>query len=205
MERIHTYNQLNVVYPEKEIFFRLGGNVHITEVSEDEYFRISSLGKKAYSLCVPQGRWKLKAVKHVGEKGILLSDAVFLCGSRFASMAKNAAFIWFAAVTVGEKIVAERDLQRNVSDSVVYDAVAGEMADSTMDMMQKMASAELARIGMVLDKNRYSPGYGDMLLEEQKLMFSELNMSEMNLKLTDSCFIVPEKSVTAVAAVMVSK
>ena len=79
------------------------------------------------------------------------------------------------------------------------------MADSTMDMMQKMASAELARIGMVLDKNRYSPGYGDMLLEEQKLMFSVLNMSEMNLKLTDSCFIVPEKSVTAVAAVMVSK
>ena len=205
MERIHIYNQLNVVYPEKEIFFRLGGNVHITEVSEDEYSRISALGKKAYSLCVPQGRWKLKAVKHVGENGILLSNAVFLCGSRFASMAKNAAFIWFAAVTVGEKVVVERDRQQNVSDSVVYDAVAGEMADSTMDMMQKMASAELARIGMVLDKNRYSPGYGDMLLEEQKLMFSVLNMSEMNLKLTDSCFIVPEKSVTAVAAVMVSK
>ena len=205
MERIHIYNQLNVVYPEKEIFFRLGGNVHITEVSEDEYSRISALGKKAYSLCVPQGRWKLKAVKHIGENGILLSNAVFLCGSRFASMAKNAAFIWFAAVTVGEKVVVERDRQQNVSDSVVYDAVAGEMADSTMDMMQKMASAELARIGMVLDKNRYSPGYGDMLLEEQKLMFSVLNMSEMNLKLTDSCFIVPEKSVTAVAAVMVSK
>ena len=205
MERIHIYNQLNVVYPEKEIFFRLGGNVHITEVSEDEYSRISALGKKAYSLCVPQGRWKLKAVKYVGENGILLSNAVFLCGSRFASMAKNAAFIWFAAVTVGEKVVVERDRQQNVSDSVVYDAVAGEMADSTMDMMQKMASAELARIGMVLDKNRYSPGYGDMLLEEQKLMFSVLNMSEMNLKLTDSCFIVPEKSVTAVAAVMVSK
>ena len=205
MERIHIYNQLNVVYPEKEIFFRLGGNVHITEVSEDEYSRISALGKKAYSLCVPQGRWKLKAVKHVGENGRLLSNAVFLCGSRFASMAKNAAFIWFAAVTVGEKVVVERDRQQNVSDSVVYDAVAGEMADSTMDMMQKMASAELARIGMVLDKNRYSPGYGDMLLEEQKLMFSVLNMSEMNLKLTDSCFIVPEKSVTAVAAVMVSK
>ena len=205
MERIHIYNQLNVVYPEKEIFFRLGGNVHITEVSEDEYSRISALGKKAYSLCVPQGRWKLKAVKHVGENGILLSNAVFLCGSRFASMAKNAAFILFAAVTVGEKVVVERDRQLNVSDSVVYDAVAGEMADSTMDMMQKMASAELARIGMVLDKNRYSPGYGDMLLEEQKLMFSVLNMSEMNLKLTDSCFIVPEKSVTAVAAVMVSK
>ena len=205
MERIHIYNQLNVVYPEREIFYRLGGNVHLTKVSEDEHLHIAALGKKAYSLCVPQGRWKLKAVKHVGENGILLSDAVFLCGSRFASMAKNAAFIWFAAVTVGEKVVAERDRQQNVSDSVVYDAVAGEMADSTMDMMQKMASAELARIGMVLDKNRYSPGYGDMLLEEQKLMFSVLNMSEMNLKLTDSCFIVPEKSVTAVAAVMVSK
>ena len=205
MERIHIYKQLNTVYPEREIFYRLGGNIHLTKISESEHLRISALGRKAYSLCMPQGRWILKAVKYVGEKGIVFTDEIFLSGSRFAAMAKNASYIWFAAATVGAKVVAKRDSLQNVSDAVVYDAVAGEVADSTMDMVQKMASAELARIGMVLDKNRYSPGYGDMLLDEQKMIFSILDMQDMDLKLTDSCFIVPEKSVTAVAAVMTSK
>ena len=204
MERLHIYKQLNVIYPEKDIFYRLGGNTHLTKITDCARLHISSAGRKAYSLCRPQGRWKLKAVKYVGENGVFFSDDMFLCGSRFAAMAENASYIWFAAATVGEKVITERDLQQNVSDSVIYDAVAGEVADSTMDMVQKLATAELARSGMVLDKSRYSPGYGDMPLEEQKAMFSILDMNDMNLKLTESCFIVPEKSVTAVAAVMMS-
>ena len=205
MERLHIYKQLNVIYPEKEIFYRLGGNTHRIQIEDDERLYISSLGRKAYSLCMPQGRWKLKAVKYIGERGVVLTDDIFLCGSRFAAMAENASYIWFAAVTVGEKVVTERDVQQNISDSVIYDAVAGEVADSTMDMVQKMAAAELVRSGMILDKSRYSPGYGDMPLEEQKTVFSILDMNDMNLKLPENCFKVPEKSVTAVAAVMMSK
>ena len=74
--------------------------------------------------------------------------------------------------------------------------------DAIPDMLQKMASSELARCGLGLGARRYSPGYGDMSLEHQRIIFELLNMSEMGLSLTENCFMIPEKSVTSLAAVM---
>lgn len=44
---------------------------------------------------------------------------------------------------------------------------------------------------------RYSPGYGDLSLETQKLFFSFLNCSKIGLTLMDTLIMAPEKSVTA--------
>ena len=72
-------------------------------------------------------------------------------------------------------------------------------------MMQKMTFAHLARFGGVLESRRYSPGYGDMPLEEQKVFYRILEMQDMGITLTENCFMIPEKSVTAVAPVMLQK
>lgn len=44
---------------------------------------------------------------------------------------------------------------------------------------------------------RYSPGYGDLALENQKLFFSLLNCSKIGLTLMNTLIMAPEKSVTA--------
>lgn len=46
-------------------------------------------------------------------------------------------------------------------------------------------------------RKRYSPGYGDLKLETQKLFFSLLNCSKIGLTLMDTLIMAPEKSVTA--------
>ena len=51
-------------------------------------------------------------------------------------------------------------------------------------------------------KWRFSPGYGDWALEEQKILFSVLGCAHnIGLTLTDSCMMAPVKSVTAVIAI----
>ena len=51
-------------------------------------------------------------------------------------------------------------------------------------------------------KWRFSPGYGDWALEEQKILFSVLDCAHsIGLTLTDSCMMAPVKSVTAVIAI----
>ena len=51
-------------------------------------------------------------------------------------------------------------------------------------------------------KWRFSPGYGDWPLEEQKILFSVLDCAHsIGLTLTESCMMAPIKSVTAVIAV----
>lgn len=46
-------------------------------------------------------------------------------------------------------------------------------------------------------KQRFSPGYGDLSLETQKLFFKFLNCSKIGLTLMDTLIMAPEKSVTA--------
>lgn len=205
MERLHTYPQLNVVYPEKAVFFRLGGNVALTELSDAEHARYSKLAAEAYTLCHPQGRWMIKKTDSIKDGAIYFTDGNILHGKMFADRLSEAGYVWFAAVTVGGEIVEARDSLNDISAAAVYDAVASEMADETMDMLQKMTFAHLSRFGGVLGHRRYSPGYGDMPLEEQKVFYRILEMQDMGITLTENCFMIPEKSVTAVAPVMLQK
>lgn len=202
MERIHTYSQLNVAYPEKEVFFRLGGNVCRTCMNAEQKLHFDTHAAKAFSLCRPQGRWMIKKVLACKDGEITLSGNNVIRSRNFSDLVCGAGYIWISAATVGREVVACRDGFEDISVAAIYDAVAGEVADSTMDMLQKMAFSELARCGLGLGARRYSPGYGDMSLEHQRIIFELLNMSEMGLSLTENCFMIPEKSVTSLAAVM---
>ena len=203
MNRIHIYRQLNVIYPEKQVFFRLGGNLHKTDIDAEQKLFFDTHAAKAFALCQPQGRWMIKRVSSNKDGVITFDDSNILQGKKFADSVSGAAFIWFAAVTVGKEVVDVRDACTDIAAAAVYDAVAGEVADAAMDMVQKMASAELMRQRFMLSKSRYSPGYGDMSLDCQTTFFELLDMQDMNLTLTDNYFMIPEKSVTALAAVCV--
>ena len=201
MDKIHFCSFLNIRYPEKEIFFRLGGNVFKTSISQEESVRYGIAARSAFSLCFPQGVWRIVKISEISGNGILLEDGSLLAGSKFASLVAGRNALLFGAVTVGNRVVEARDALEKVSDRAVYDAVASESADAAMDMLFSLAASELRRAGGAVDERRYSPGYGDMSLENQKLFFQLLNMQKMGLSLTEHCYMTPEKSVTAVAGV----
>lgn len=48
---------------------------------------------------------------------------------------------------------------------------------------------------------RYSPGYGDLPLTNQKIIFDILNLERLGLRITERFMLVPEKSVIAIAGV----
>ena len=88
-----------------------------------------------------------------------------------------------------------------MSKSVVFDAVGSECADEAIGNLQKIAACELARCNLLLNKARFSPGYGNLSLTVQRDIFKLLPMQNLKVNLTESCIMVPEKSVTAFAAV----
>ena len=61
---------------------------------------------------------------------------------------------------------------------------------------------DIALRRMALTSWRFSPGYGDWALEEQKILFPVLDCAHtIGLTLTESCMMAPVKSVTAVIAI----
>ena len=75
-------------------------------------------------------------------------------------------------------------------------ATAAMFIESYVDSINHMLKREALSQRMVLHP-RYSPGYGDVSLEVQNIFFSLLPCTKIGLSLTDTLFMIPEKSVTA--------
>ena len=84
---------------------------------------------------------------------------------------------------------------------VVLDATASEMVDASLDWIMSYFQRELRRENKTLTKKRYSAGYGDFVLENQRVLFKFLELDRIGVAITDNYILVPEKSVTAIAGV----
>lgn len=201
MSELHRIDSLPVVFPAKEVFFRLGGNVAKTVLPDQVSAEYRRTALQAFELCRPCGCWRI-AEAVAGETGVMLDGRYFIAGREFAARCAGVTRMWCGAVTVGKEVLTCRDRQERVSLAAVYDAVAGECADAAMDMLHRQSLAALRRCGWNLAKRRYSPGYGDMPLEIQQFFYEYLKLDQLGVGLTANNFLIPEKSVTAFAGVI---
>ena len=82
----------------------------------------------------------------------------------------------------------------SVAEGAAAQAVAAALIESYCDEVQAKADT-----GGLAQRPRFSPGYGDWDLAEQRLIFPVLNCAKLiGLTLTDGCMMAPSKSVTAV-------
>ena len=192
---------LNITFPEKEIFLRLGGHLTKTGLSAIERQKFITAGHQAFSLCRPAGIWEIFPVETITEQGIFLQDGSFIEGGVFAARNPRISHLWCAAVTVGSEVTSRRDQMQNISEAAIFDAVAAESADSAMDLLQQMAAKELLRQALFLNKQRFSPGYADMPLSVQQFVAEKKLLPAIGVGLNENFYRTPEKSVTAFAGV----
>jgi cobalamin-dependent methionine synthase I len=89
----------------------------------------------------------------------------------------------------------------NLSRAVVFDAAASETVDAALDWIEDFITRRLRREGCQLTKSRFSCGYGDLALPNQRLFYDLLDLKRFGVELTDQYILEPEKSVTAVAGI----
>lgn len=107
------------------------------------------------------------------------------------------------AATVGKKIIEDRDAeikQGNSVKAIIFDAVASEVVDALLDWFEKYFGTLIRRENKFLTR-RFSPGYGDLKLETQKIFYSLLNLKKLNVKITKKFILLPEKTVTAISGI----
>ncbi|HBF33507.1 TPA: methionine synthase, partial [Candidatus Sumerlaeota bacterium] len=73
--------------------------------------------------------------------------------------------------------------------------------DAGLDWLEEFVEKLLAREGRCLTRRRYSPGYGDLALSNQKIIYDALGLQKFGLELTERFLLIPEKSVLAIAGV----
>lgn len=104
------------------------------------------------------------------------------------------------AVTVGENIENEVTRKFDAGQyvaSVLLDAAATAAVEQAADELEKAIAREVAKDGFKM-RWRFSPGYGDWQLDNQKKFFYVTGAPEIGMQLTESLMLVPRKSVTAI-------
>lgn len=196
---VHIFDHLAVEFPEKAVFFRLGGHCAKTGLDERSRLQFMQISRRAFALCEPCGRWSVLKISSAGADCVETEKGILILGKDFCKTAQNASYLWCGAATIGNRLVALRDELDSVAASAVCDAVGSECADAAMDMLYGLSRSELLRNRMILSERRFSPGYGDMPLSLQNFFYSELDMAQMEVTLNENNFFIPEKTVTAFA------
>lgn len=106
--------------------------------------------------------------------------------------------LFVATLGAGVDLLIKRYHTVSMSKAVVLQAAAAAMIESFCDDKNQWLRQEFLKDGYYL-RPRFSPGYGDFPLECQRDIIGVLEAGKrVGVTLTDSCLMVPTKSVTAV-------
>ncbi len=93
-------------------------------------------------------------------------------------------------------------MENGQSDEGIWlDAAASVAADTGLDFMIAAQQKKLEKQRMRTLSWRYSPGYGDLPLENQQILYDYLGAQSLGIRLTSSYMLLPEKSVMAICGV----
>ena len=142
----------------------------------------------------PRITWKLL---EISSDGSLAGTSFRPEGSSVMNLLKGCGQAVMMAATLGPEaeLLLRRTQRQSIADAAMLDALANAAIENVCDnLCADLADALAPRILTP----RFSPGYGDFPLSQQKDFFSVLNLGRtIGVTLTPGYLMVPQKTVTA--------
>ncbi len=179
VEKIENFT---VEFEEKKILRLIGYKKRPTEIKEPVKSLITEEKKKLDYLLHPAFIYTIVGYEETN-KHLIFKDAekVAIC-----------------ICTIGpelEQEVKELMGKNDMLRALILDALGSEAAEEVAIQSDQIL-AEKAREMNLWPSKRFSPGYGKWDIKEQRFIFRMLPAADIGVRLTESCMMVPRKSVS---------
>ena len=171
-------------------------------ITEEDFSQAATFTKEALPFIKPAACWsRFKAQISLDGKiqlpyGSLLSRD--LSRNLFGC---TEIFIFAATIGLDFDRLVQRTKFTSMAKASFFNAIGAAAVEDLCDRLNADLSLAAQKEGKKL-RPRYSPGYGDYNLENQKGIFELLNPSKIiGLNLKENLIMVPEKSVTALIGI----
>jgi cobalamin-dependent methionine synthase I len=204
MNSVNLFERISIDLPYKNIYQRLGFKKTMTELTARQRKETDSLISEAAAGIVLRGAILRKKINENNGNRIFLEGEITFSSVQLSSFLRDCGEAVLLGATAGNDImdaIREMTVRDNLTAAVVYDATASEMTDAALDWIMDYANRQLWREGKKLLPRRFSAGYGDFSLENQKIIHEELQMGKIDVKINSNFILVPEKSVTAISGI----
>lgn len=201
---IHVIEKIPLELPERAIYARLGRHRQHARLSKTQKELLDTHVRAGFSLCQTQGRWRCLEILEHRDSLTRLQDGTELVSTKLARLLEKSGAVVLFAATAGAMIADAAAQAAKTGDGVralVYDAVGSETADAAADWLQRYLEQWFRRHGKRLTRRRFSPGYGDWGVENQKIFYNLLGLHQMGVELTTASMLIPEKTVTAIVGI----
>ena len=169
--------------------------------------RISSLiddyAEHAHDLINPLYSYVIKDVEWARGSISLIEGSIIFKSRIITQLLERCPQVAIFLVTIGKYLEETafqlaRDgliLQATVLDAIGSDAVE-KVADFAQDRIKEVAKAR----GLVTSR-RFSPGYCDWNIGQQRMLFYALTDNTLGIRLTGECLMIPQKSISGIIGI----
>jgi len=202
--QIKYFNPITLSTPKDRIYSRLGFTKGITKLDDKQRDEVEGYIEKALEIVELKGAGAILPIDKIEASKIILTEDITFESESLAKFLVDSQEVLLMAATSGSKIVeaiSKDSAGKDVTAAVVFDAVASEMADKALSWIINYFNRQLSRENKQLTPKRFSAGYGDFSLENQKIIYNILKLEQLGISLSGNYTLIPEKSVTAVAGV----
>ena len=186
-----------------EIAGRVGGE-NVRDLSNSALHKIDGLLDKFKGRIKPRVYFQKFEIKAVGKATVYLPKDTELKSLKLAKTLKYSKELVVFAATIGDDLETEvsRLMKRKrYSLGYILDAIGSVGMESAVEKFYKLQVEKYAKTNQYVTL-RFSPGYCDWPLKEQRKIFPLLNPSKINIELLDSCLMQPRKSISGVFGIV---
>lgn len=204
MENATFLKNIVVSPPLAKIYQRLGFRKATSQISSKTQKETDHIITQAASLISLRGSFLRLSITENSNGKISLAGDVTFHSKKLSVFLRNCKEAVLMGATAGNEImdaIKEKSAQGDLQAAVIYDATASEMADAALDWIMDYINQLIRRERKTLLPRRFSAGYADFDLSNQKIMHQLLALEKIGVRITNECILLPEKSVTALSGI----
>jgi len=158
---------------------------------------------RAHKLIKPVYTYKLKAIEDIHEEQVFMAGSLVLTSKIVSYVLSDCRWAAVFLVTIGSDLGEEMSKlmkKGDILEALILDAIGSEAVEQACFKVQG-AVKERAGVNGCQATAAYSPGYCDWDVSQQKVLFQALDSTSLGVSLTESCMMVPEKSVSGIIGI----
>lgn len=198
------FKNLDIIPVEKEVYRYLGVSpkdlldLPLFKKKNTDFAELVEKGiREVQALILPAVVYGEQEIKKTEGNNIFFENFT-VASSSLAVNLKDCSKATLVAGTIGPRIdrLIQKTSRFNAGLSGIYQAAGAMFIEEVIEKLNLLINERAGSLGYET-RPRFSPGYGDLSLETQKIFFGFLKPEKIGLTLMDTLVMAPEKSVTA--------
>lgn len=155
------------------------------------------------NLVEPSFDYVIKDVCSVRQSRVVIEGPVTFKSEVLARLLENCPMVAVFLVTIGSRLEGmSRSLAEDklILQSAILDAIGSDVVETLAAHVQNHIGELAAARGLYISR-RFSPGYCDWDVSQQKKLFQVINGTNTGIVLTEDCLMLPQKSISGIIGI----